>query len=86
MPVLLGVVFAGLLAVVCRVIVMAVGDVCMMRGFFVIARLMVLGGSMVMFGCVFVVLSSFAMVFCSFFGHKLSSLRRNLHDNDTGRV
>jgi hypothetical protein len=25
------------------------------------------GGSMVMFGCVFVVLSSFAMVFCSFF-------------------
>ena len=60
---------AGLLAMMRRVQPVPVRYLGVMRGFFVIARLVVGRSLAVMFGCVFVMFSSLLMVFGAFVCH-----------------
>ena len=70
---LVRVVFCGFGSVVFRVQRMAVGCVSMMRRLFVIAVLVVFGGSVVMLGRVFMVLRGFVMMIDVVFGHGILS-------------
>ena len=61
--------FGGFTGVVGCLKAMAVGDMRVMRGLFVIAVFVVLGGLTMVNGCMLVMLSSFSVVFCGFVVH-----------------
>ena len=63
------VMLAGLLGMVGCVVEVTFRDVRMMAGFFMVASFVMVGGGMVLFGGVFVVLRRLAMVMDGFFGH-----------------
>ncbi len=65
--VLVSVVLAGFFGVMNRVHMMAMGDVGVMPGLFMIARLVMLGGREMVFRGVTMVLGSFAVMFRAFF-------------------
>jgi len=69
--VLLGVVLGGLAGVVGRMQSMAVRDMRMVGGFFVISLLVVMGSFTVVRGCMFVVFGGFSMVFGGFVAHRM---------------
>jgi hypothetical protein len=63
--------FGRLVAAVFGMQMMPFGCVCMVRGFFMVACIMVLCSFLMMFGSVFVMLSRFLVMFGSFFAHFL---------------
>jgi hypothetical protein len=71
-----GVDLAGFFSVVRGMVVMAVGNVSMMPGFFVVPFGMGVGGRAMMLGGVFVMVSGFGVVVGSFFGHVVSFKNR----------
>jgi hypothetical protein len=72
-PMLIGMVFGRFGSMMFRMQRMAVCGVSMMRRLFVIAVLVVFGGSMVVLGRVFMVLRGFVMMFDVVFGHGILS-------------
>jgi hypothetical protein len=61
----------GFCSMLSGVLVVAVCQVRMVRGFFVVATLVVLGCLMVMTGCVCVVFRCVLVMLCCFLGHRL---------------
>jgi hypothetical protein len=74
MPVMFGVMLARLFGMMRGVIVMTVRDVRMVARFFVISRLMLLGGGEMMRSGLLVMLGCLAMMVCGFFRHGELSL------------
>lgn len=72
------VMLAGLFGVVGGVVQVAFRNVSMMAGLFMVAGLMMAGGSLVMFRGVFVVLRCLPMVLRGFFRHVKFSFKRQL--------
>lgn len=70
---LISMVFGSLVGVVICVQAVAVGDLSMMRPFFVVARLMMFGGLAMVLGCVFMVLRGLMMMIDVVFGHGILS-------------
>jgi len=69
--VLIGVVFSGFFGMMGSVNSMSMSDVGMMSGFFVIARLVVVGGFAVMFRRVFMMFRGLVVMLCSLMSHSM---------------
>lgn len=61
--------FCGFRSMMGRMLFMSMRGMCMMRGFLVIARLVMFGSFLVVTSCLLVVFGSFSVMFCCFSRH-----------------